>query len=219
MMKIVSILFFLPFVSGDFTTNCCFTLNGKGVQNALVKCYDEDFGRDGRVGRNTFTDAKGCVSVYDSNNWWENPDVYCQIYPNGDCFATTSTHVRKNHRPGTDLDFGQIALWYNEGYCGDFGVHGNGCGPAYVPRWLNDAATVVSGFADPCAAHDACYVDVTKERSYCDHAFYDDMEKLCGTSWTCMALANLYYVAVHKYGRSSCEAARKKRGSTALCSL
>uniref|UniRef100_A0A7S3KX86 Phospholipase A2 n=1 Tax=Amphora coffeiformis TaxID=265554 RepID=A0A7S3KX86_9STRA len=218
-MKILSSLLFLPLVAGGFTTKVCFAMNGKGVVDALVKCYDEDWGTDRRVGRNRFTDVNGCVSVQDTKTWWENPDIYCQVYPNGDCFATTSTKVEKNHPAGTDLDLGTVELTYNDGYCGDFGAHANGCGPASVPRWLNDAATSVSGFADPCAAHDACYVDVTKKRTYCDHAFYDDMEKLCGSSWTCMALANLYYGVVHKYGKASCEAARKGKGSTALCGV
>jgi len=218
-MKILYSLLFLPIIGGSFTTNVCFTMNGKGVENASVKCYDEDWGTDRRVGGSRFTDVNGCVSILDTKTWWENPDVYCQIYPNGDCFATSLTKVKKDHPAGEDLDLGTWELTYNERYCGDFGAHANGCGPASVPRWLNDVTTSVSGFADPCAAHDACYVDCTKERTYCDRAFYDDMERLCGSSWTCMALANVYYGVVHKYGKISCESARKGRGSIALCDL
>jgi hypothetical protein len=203
-----------------FTVNVCFTVAGKGVSNALVKCYDSDWGPDDVVGPSggVRTGTNGCVAVRDTQTWYERPDVYCQIFANGECFAGATTRIVNDHSSSSNLNLGTLALTYDANYCGNFGADGNGCGPESFPSWLNDAATSVSGFADQCAAHDTCYSSCSVTRTQCDDEFLDDMEAVCAGSWTCLTLANLYYQAVDGFGASACIAARTgKCTSTALC--
>lgn len=197
-------------VEGAFDVNVCFTVGGKGVKNANVKCYDEDWGPDDRVGPSggANTATNGCVTLRDTQTWFESPDVYCQIFPNGECFAGATTSIKNDHNSRTTANFGTIALTYDPDYCGDFGIGANGCGPASIPSWLRDVATSVSGFAYQCAAHDACYSNCAKTRSQCDYEFLNDMEAVCATSWTCLTLADLFYEAVSGYGGSACTSAR-----------
>ena len=217
---IIALTFAVSVADAAFTVNVCFTVGGKGVNNALVKCFDEDWGTDDRVGSDARTNSNGCVSVTDNQRWYERPDVYCQVFANGECFAGAVTRIAVDHSSSSNLNFGTIALSYNAAYCGNFGADANGCGPASFPSWLNDAATSVSGFADQCAAHDACYSTCTKTRTQCDDEFLVDMNAVCATSWTCQTLAYLYYEAVDEFGASACTAARTGRCTstqTELC--
>lgn len=208
------------FVAAEFTTTACFTVEGEAVTNAVVKCWDSDFGTDDIVGPpdGVLTDSTGCARVVDTQSWWEDPDVYCKIISNGDCFATFATPTIETPS-NRNVNFGYFDLMYDAAYCGDFGANSNGCGPASFPDWLNDVATEVSGFATQCAAHDACYADCGATRSYCDIEFEADMYTQCAGSWTCEILASLYYDAVHTYGESACITARQGRcTSTRKCS-
>ena len=217
---VLALTFTVSVVDAAFTVNVCFTVAGKGVTNALVKCYDSDWGPDDVVGPSggVRTGTNGCVAVRDTQTWYERPDVYCQIFANGECFAGVTTRIVNDHSSSSNLNLGTVALTYDANYCGNFGENANGCGPASFPSWLNDAATSVSGFADQCAAHDACYSTCSASRTTCDNEFLDDMEAVCAGSWTCLTLANLYYQAVDEFGASACTSARSGRcTSTALC--
>ena len=207
-------------VAADFTTTACFTVEGEPVSGAVVKCWDQDWGSDDVVGdsNGVLTDSTGCASIEDTGSWWEDPDVYCRIYPNGACFAEYSTGVVETDSD-VDVDLGYHDLSYDDAYCGDFGADANGCGPESFPTWLNDVATSVSGFDSQCSAHDACYADCTKTRSYCDIEFEFDMYATCAGGWTCQILADLFYQAVSDHGQAACESARLGScGSVANCS-
>ena len=206
-------------VTADFTTRACFTVEGEPIVGATVKCWDSDWGTDDVVGpeEGVLTNDNGCVEVFDDNSWWEDPDVYCKIISNGDCFATFATYEWETDS-NTDVDFGYFDLTYDPDYCGDFGYASNGCGPDSFPDWLNDVATSVSGFATQCAAHDNCYADCQSTRSNCDIQFEADMYNQCAGSWTCEILASLFYEAVDAGGEEACIAARHSCGSTRKCS-
>jgi hypothetical protein len=209
-------------VDAAFNVNVCFTIAGKGVSNALVKCFDSDWGPDDVVGPSAGvrTGTNGCVALRDTQTWYERPDVYCQIFANGECFAGTTTRIVDDHPSSRDLDLGTLALTYDANYCGNFGAGANGCGPASFPSWLNDVATSVSGFADQCAAHDTCYSSCVVKRTRCDTDFLADMKSICTGSWTCLTLANIYYKSVNEFGGSACTSARSTKCTstgTALC--
>jgi len=212
-------LLFLPsLVSAGFTTKVCFQLNdGSGnvspVEGARVKCYDDDYFPDGddRVGpaNGVLTDANGCASLYDNQWWFENPDIFCRIEANGDCFAEQATNVACDHNNNRDLDLGTIDLMFDMDYCGDFDLGSNGCGVEAFPDVLNSVFTEVSGFESQCAAHDSCYSDCTKLRSTCDDDFLNDMLLTCANQESCEALAQIYYEAVDNFGKVPCKQSRK----------
>lgn len=206
-------------VEAAFRVDVCFTLGGKGVNNANVKCFDEDVGTDDRVGPSSggYTNSNGCVSLTDTQRWYESPDVYCKIFPNGECFAEATTKILKDHKSNLNANFGTITLTYDPDYCGDFGAASNGCGPAWIPSWLRSVFTSVSGFANQCASHDACYDNCAVARSQCDDEFLDDMEAVCASSWTCLALADIYYDQVVENGGPACLAARTHCADSSLC--
>jgi hypothetical protein len=196
--------------TAGFTTNVCFTINASPVVGALVKCWDDDYGWDDRVGPSggARTDSNGCVSLYDSQSWWENPDVFCRIDPNGDCFAEATTSTKSDHNKRRDANFGTVALQYDEDYCGDFGG-GNGCGTSQIPSFLRDTLTETSGFKNQCNAHDICYGDCSKKRSDCDDDFYDDMLSTCAGQVNCELLAYFYFTAVDTLGYEACDNSRR----------
>jgi len=193
-----------------FTTEACFELNGGPIVGALVKCWDDDYGWDDRVGPSggVLTGDDGCASLYDNQWWWESPDVYCVIDPNGDCFPETTTPTKNNHKTRRKANFGTLQLSYDDDYCGDFGYDNNGCGTAFFPSWLRDTLTDVSGFENQCAAHDTCYGVCLKTRSECDSDFYDDMLATCAGQDNCEFLGFLYFQAVDQFGYDSCAASR-----------
>lgn len=210
---------FPTFAEAGFTVHACFQLAGKGVNNALVRCYDSDWGTDDRIGRDTRTDSNGCVAVYDNQRWYERPDVYCKVYANGECFATTTTRILDDRSSSSPVFLGTTSLSYDGAYCGNFRAGGNGCGPSSLPSWLRDVATSVSGFRSQCAVHDACYSQCSISRSECDDDFYEDMLLACNGGWTCDTLAYLFFQAVDEFGGSACRSARLGScSSTALCS-
>lgn len=67
-------------------------------------------------------------------------------------------------------------------------------------------------FSPACARHDLCYMQCGVARSACDKQFYENLESLCvnylGGGWVtnhyalsdCLAVASLYYRAVHTLG-------------------
>lgn len=203
-----SLFLLLPsLATAHFTTNVCFAINDSPVIGALVKCWDDDYGWDDRVGPSAGarTDSNGCVSLYDSQFWWEKPDVFCRIDPNGDCFAEATTVTKSDHNSNRDANFGTVALQYDEDYCGDFGgLDINGCGPSQFPSFLRDALTEASGFENQCNAHDICYDDCSKKRSDCDDDFHDDMLSTCAGQSNCELLAYLYFTAVDTFGYEAC---------------
>ncbi|OEU06516.1 hypothetical protein FRACYDRAFT_254536 [Fragilariopsis cylindrus CCMP1102] len=197
--------------TAGFTTNVCFTINDSPVVGALVKCWDDDYGSDDRVGPSggARTDSNGCVSLYDSQSWLESPDVFCRIDPNGDCFAEATTSTKSNHNKRRDANFGTVALQYDEDYCGDFGLDTNGCGTSRIPSFLRDTLTETLGFENQCNAHDICYADCSKKGSDCDDDFYDDMLSTCAGQVNCELLAYFFFTALDTFGYEACDNSRR----------
>lgn len=94
----------------------------------------------------------------------------------------------------------------------------NGCGPQNgldLPvlghgDWVPDKPLGVVDFFDACEGHDCCYGRCGSDKSACDRAFLEGMQKACLRSETvadalfdglrltlCMNLASTYYAAVH----------------------
>ena len=199
------------------------------IVGAIIKCYDSDWGTDDPVGAqgsadwSYVTDESGCVVIEDNQWWFENPDYYCTIENNlsegGKCFQDTATVMKLDYPKYTDVDFGTIALEYEERYCGDLASNTNGCGPASIPDDLSVAMTDTSGFGNQCAVHDNCYDDCSKDRSLCDTDFLNDMLAICAGSSSCETLANLFYSAVVTGGETACVIARNAAtcGDASLC--
>lgn len=159
--------------------------------------------------------------------------MYCRITA-GDCFATTTTRLptvgaAANATASTmvyeyDDDYyystrTSIELPWDSRYCGERA--GNGCGPAWFPRWLRFVLDGVSGMEDECRVHDACYERCGTTRSECDARFLQDMRRTCdGRHGACRVLANVFHAAVSRFGHRACHEARRKRcGSVDECLL
>lgn len=196
-------LFLLPsMASAAFDVNVCFKMNGEGVENALVRCWDEDWGWDDYVGpeAGVRTDPNGCASLRDNQSWWERPDIYCEIIPNGECFAEFTTNIEADHNTNENANLGTYDLPFDDNYCGDWDIADNGCGAANFPSWLRDTVTEVSGFENACAAHDTCYGECNESREECDDDFYADMLATCAGQLNCEILAGVFYTAVDTGG-------------------
>ena len=207
-------------VDAGFTTEVCFTVKGVAVPGALVRCFDQDWGRNDRVGQDSYTDSQGCVSVQDSQLWYEQPDIYCQIYANGKCFSTTTTPIQRNHPTNANLNFGTIDLPYHSRNCRP-NFRGNGCGAASSPAWMREFVDGASGFQSQCLVHDACYETCGARRSQCDTDFYRDMDSTCMGRWACRVAATVFYQLVSWAGQPACRSARRRNECPSLdeCAL
>lgn len=210
---ILAALFLLPSVAswgcttGNFDVDVCFEMSDLPIVGARVKCWDDDSGWDDYVGPKSgvLTDSNGCATLVDQQQWCEKPDIYCEIEANGGCFQETLTSTRNNHNYMKDLNFGTIEVAKDDDYCTEsgYGEFFNRCGANYVPSWLRDALTEVSGFDAPCIAHDNCYGVCSKTQEDCDDDFYNDMVGTCAGQSNCEFLAWQYYQAVVLFGNKN----------------
>lgn len=84
--------------SATLIVEACFTFAGKPLKGNYVKCYDEDYGLDDFIGSGT-TDSDGCVTITNSDKWYEKPDVYCNVYRKSSdqkCFSGSTSDTKNN---------------------------------------------------------------------------------------------------------------------------
>ena len=208
----------LPSAYAGYINLCANLPNGDAATGVHVNCRDydpvdaDDFMASGTI------DETGCVSLYYPRldyPWYQcykewdscannDPDIYCEIGAPGDCITPITTATANSQNSGSTTNMGTFTVEENENFCSDASF--NGCGPSFLPTFLIEILTDVSGFVNECNDHDVCYQDCTQLRSHCDNEFKYDMYAQCDQvqDGLCDFLADAYYTAVDLAGEDAC---------------
>jgi len=177
-----------------------------------VKCYDDDTFTNDDFLTSGKTDSNGCVALdYTTKSWnffwWSRPvipDIFCEV--SGKCLKPTVTHTKENHDQETIANFGDVNVDTDNAFCND--ETWNGCGPEFLPGFINDMLDSITGFQDQCNRHDVCYSTCSRTREECDNEFKSLLEEMCGIDPFCALAADMAYNAVWTAGEDACKSSR-----------